>query len=459
MQADPATARNSSDAPPASSKHATLRTSAARDAALATLGSRLLVWGAGLLATVTAGVISAPSGLTLPGVTSGLGSLGDRLVSPFARWDANWYLLIANHGYQPATSPSLTPRAAFFPLYPLLINAAGSTGLPLVVAGALISTACLGLALYGLHRLVELEGHRSPRWAHPDAARMTVLCLAFAPMAVFFSAVYSDALYLALSVGAFLYARRGRWALAGVLGAFAASARATGVILVLPLAILYLYGPREDRAPREGRPPQEGRAPRAVRSLAPRYRIRLDAAWLALVPTGLLAFMLYLWLAGAGPLASFDAETVWGHHSTFPLVGLWDGVRAGFDDFKHLLSGSAHLQFLSTDPATAVDTGWQNLMPLAALVVGLVAAVGVARTLPFAYSLYVIVGLALPLSAPVLERPLQSLPRYETVLFPLFMWTGLWLARRPRWRGPGLAMSAALAALFAAEFATWHFVA
>ncbi len=46
-----------------------------------------------------------------------------------------------------------------------------------------------------------------------DAARMAVLATAFAPMAFFLSAVYSESLYLALSVGLFWSAREGRWAL------------------------------------------------------------------------------------------------------------------------------------------------------------------------------------------------------------------------------------------------------
>ena len=54
-----------------------------------------------------------------------------------------------------------------------------------------------------LHRLAALElGERD--------ARGTVLLVAFVPTAVFFSAVYSESLFLLVSVGAFLAARHGR---------------------------------------------------------------------------------------------------------------------------------------------------------------------------------------------------------------------------------------------------------
>jgi hypothetical protein len=53
----------------------------------------------------------------------------------------------------------------------------------------------------------------------------------------------------------------------------------------------------------------------------------------------------------------------------------------------------------------------------------------------------------------------MSLPRFLVVLFPLAMWLAAWLAVRPRAQRPVLIASAALMALFASQFATWHWVA
>jgi hypothetical protein len=426
------------------------RAGAVGTAILTSLGSRILAWVAGVLAVSTFGVVTAPAGLTLPGLTTGLGEVGDRLAASAVRWDASWYLLIARHGYQTGGGGT-SPRDAFFPLYPLLVGTLGQLGLPLLIAGIVISTLSLGLALYWLQVLVELEGMSFVRWRHPDAARLAVLLLALCPMLVFFSAAYSDSLFLALTIGAFVHARRGRWAAAGALGALAAACRPTGVLLILPLALLYLYGPRTDEIPlaRSG----------SRWSLAPRYRIRGDAGWIALVPAGLLAFMAYLGLQGVDPLAPFHIEQLWGHHMSGPIAGFWDGARSAFRDLGRLLGGHHHLTLFGTDPGRSVDTGWQNLMPFALLLIAVPALVGVARTLPIAYAAYTLAALLVALAAPVQARPLQSVPRYEAVLFPLFMWAGLALARHPRWRLPVLASSALLGALFAAEFATWHFVA
>ena len=227
---------------------------ALRDSARALLGSRALVWLAGSATLLTLGFGPVRKAFDPPGVTRGFGWLGDALAGPAARWDSSWYLVIAHYGYRPDLGAFTAPRAAFFPLYPLGLRGISWLGTPPLLAGVLLSIAALALALYGIHRLTTLEFRRgalalggAPR-AH-DVARLAVLLTAFAPMAFFLSAVYSESLFLALSVALFWSARHGRWAAAGVLCALAGATRSAGLLLVVPAAILYLYGPREDRSP------------------------------------------------------------------------------------------------------------------------------------------------------------------------------------------------------------------
>ncbi len=100
--------------------------------------------------------------------------------------------------------------------------------------------------------------------------------------------------------------------------------------------MLYLYGPREDRAPDFA----------LARRLRPRYRLRRDLLWLALVPAGLVLYLAYLGLAGGDPLSPFHAQDVWGRHFAGPYVGVWDGLRAAFGGARQLLSlQQAHLYY------------------------------------------------------------------------------------------------------------------
>lgn len=462
---------------------------AVRDTWRALWVSRLLVWTAGIGAVAVFGVVTKRAAFDPPHVTSGFGWLGDLLAAPAARWDAAWYLVIAHYGYLPGLA---APRSAFFPLYPLGIRGISELGVPPVVAGVLISLVALALALYGIHRLTTLEAprllgaggwrlgadgedagaaggrgggvdgdsysmdpaaraHTHTRARGGEVARLAVLGTALAPMAFYFSAVYSESLYLALSVGVFWCARQGRWAWVGVLGALAGATRSAGLVLVLPVVILYLYGPREDRPPD---------FPAGLRRIAGiRYRVCGEALWLLALPLGVLAYAVYLALAGGSALEPFHAQEVWNREFAGPYVAVWDAARAAFEGARQLLSlQRRHVYFTLAggDPLVSAE---HNVVLFGFLLAAIPAIIGVLRRLPLAYGAYVLAALALPLSYPVAAQPLMSLPRFLLVLFPLFMWLGALLERRPRMRFVLLGASALTLVFFAGQFATWHWVA
>lgn len=441
------------------------RIAALRDVWLALWSSRLMVWAAGMGAVATLGFGPVRKAFDPPGVTSGFGPLGDLLAAPAARWDAAWYLVIAHYGYRPEFGAFTASRTAFFPLYPLGVGGLERFGLQPLFAGVLLSVAALAAGLYCLHRLTTLEVARlrtarskgaarglPARFDESQAARLAVLLTAFAPMAFYLSAVYSESLYLALSVGVFLCARRGRWASAAILAALAGATRSTGIVLVVPLALIYLYGPREDRPPDRG--------PRPI-ALIPRYRLRGDALWLAVVPAGVALYMAHLALAGGSALSPFHEQHVWQRGFAGPFGGVWAGARAAFDGARQLLSMQrAHVYFTAAGGSPFVTAG-HNLMLFAFLLAGVAGLIGVLRLLPGAYGAYLLAALALPLSYPVAPQPLMSLPRFLLVLFPLNMWLAIRLtgSARRRARIVTLALSGAAMAFFVAEFATWHWVA
>jgi hypothetical protein len=452
---------------------ARLRADAARMAALRDVWggmwiSRLLVWlgGAGTVATLGFGPVRRA--FDPPGATHGFGWLGDVLAAPAARWDAAWYETIAHYGYRPDLGAFTAPRTAFFPLYPLGLRAISDLGAPPVLAGVLLSLAALAAGLYGLHRLSTLEAARLRLADGAGVARLAVLSCALAPMAFFFSALYSESLYLALSVGVFGFARRGRWGPAATCAALAGATRSTGIVLALPLALIYLYGPREDRPPERERAAAPGagkgthvgaRGAAVLARLRPRYRMHSNSLWILLVPAGLGLYMAYLALAGGDALAPFRAQAVWSRHFAGPYGGVWDGTAAAWGAVRQLLSfQNAHLYYPVASGSPAIAAG-HNLLAFAFLAGAVVAVVGVLRLLPLAYGAYALGALALPLSYPVASQPLMSLPRFLLVLFPLNIWLAVRLVSRPRLARALLVVSALSLAFFAAEFSTWHWVA
>lgn len=399
------------------------RTAAAGGLALgAVFVSRGIVWAAGLFAITHFGLQLGQSAAFDPQhLTDPFRSLlANELVAPMGRWDSVWYLRIAQHGY---ASPA---SAAFYPLYPLLIRA-GSTllGPPLVV-GSLISLAAATIALVLVHRLSRLDMNESQ-------SRLTVLLIAFFPTALFLSAVYSESLFLALSVGSVYAARRDRWAWAGTLGAAAAATRPEGVLLVVPLGLLFLYGPREGGVARAG-------------LLRSRYRLTPAAAWVGLVPAALIGYMLFMAASGHGLFAPFHAEGVWGRRFVGPLDGIVAAMKGIRGNLMTIQLG------IPVQPHDLIDVGF--------LLFALAGLESCRRRLPLPYFAYGVVSLAEAVSYPSTgSEPLLSLPRFVLVIFPVFMGWGARLGDRPRPSWAMLGISAALLAVFSGLWATWAWVA
>ncbi len=427
----------------------TARAVALREVWRALWVSRLLVWIGGVGAVLGFGYGPVRHALNPLGITRGLGALGDLLSAPVARWDAAWYLVIAHYGYRPEFGALTASRTAFFPLYPLGVRLLSGLSLAPVIAGVALSVAALAAGLYGLHRLMDLEAARLGLRERGEAARLVVLLVAFAPMAFYFSAVYSESLYFALSVGVFLCARRAQWGKAAALAALAGATRSTGIVLMVPLALLYLYGPRPDRAP-----------DRVGGGLRPRYRLRAEALWVLLAPVGLCLYMAHLALAGGDALAPFHAEAAWQRDFAGPYGGVLVGAKAALEGLRQVLSMQRHHVYFPAAGGSPFVVAGHNLLLFGFMVAAIPMTIGVLRLLPAAYGAYVLAALALPLSYPVASQPLMSLPRFLLVLFPLEMWLAVRLvARRKALTWAVLIGSGAAMVFFAGEFSTWHWVA
>jgi len=250
------------------------------------------------------------------------------------------------------------------------------------------------------------------------------------PAAVFFGAPYAESLFLLLAVGAFLSARTDHWAWAGAAAAGAAATRSAGVLLLLPLVMLWWTS---------------------------RGRRARDVAWLALVPLGLAAYALFLGLTEGDALRFLDVQDAWSRELTVPLGGAWDGLVAAWDGVRQLASGQKDVVYFEVAAGDPYRIAAINIMLFGTLVFAVIACAGVLRRLPAAYGVWVAVSLLLPLTFPVKPQPLMSLPRFVAVLFPIFMWLALWCEER-RATERAAAISALGLGLFTVQYASWHWI-
>ncbi|MCZ7571163.1 MAG: mannosyltransferase family protein [Ardenticatenaceae bacterium] len=351
------------------------------------LGSRLVLL---LLASILAGLIpnQQPMGVL------------DR----FTRWDGGWYRSIAEHGYE-LRGPDQQSNLAFFPLYPILGRVASILFLRNSQSGLLlISNLAFLVALIYVYRLGRLE-------FDAESGRRALIYMALFPFAVFFAALYSESLFVALAAAAFFYARQRNWPAALGLGALLPVTRVMGLAIIPAL----LWEWWQDRR-------QHG-----DRSLAALFDRRALALGVLVVPLAL--FMLFLWWRFGDPLAfSTLVQKNWDRRTTLP----WGTIAIGLDVLARL-----------PDSRYVKAIAWLDMGTI-----GLVLAMLplVWRRLGVSYTLFVVTVFFLATFTsldPAKGLPTASIGRYLMTAFPVFLVLGD-LGRRRWLHYPVLTLFAAL---------------
>jgi Gpi18-like mannosyltransferase len=281
------------------------------------------------------------------------------LIELHNRWDAYWYLDIAQNGYYLRGEKGIA-NVVFFPLYPLLIRlVAPGTGGNLVLAGWILSSVFLVLAVLVLTRLIQEF--------HPDIDPLlpSVFLLAY-PTAFFLNAVYSESLFLFLSLAMVFWALRRNFPLAGVCAALASATRIAGVFLLVLLFIEFVQA-------------------NGWRGLWTRR------AWpLALAPVGALAFFVYHWIAFGDFFLYLKVQNFYGRDFD---------IESNYFDIRNR--------------ADMVHTILEIFFTTITILLGFIAL----RRFRLSYGAYVLVSLAVALSS----GTTLGIPRYAMVLFPIHL--------------------------------------
>lgn len=180
--------------------------------------SRIVVFCTAILSNIVWGIRSAP----------GLWDLDIAFFNLFARWDSGYYLEIARFGYDGR-------HWAFFPLYPLVIRIVSlpfaiflSIENAMAVAGFLTSNFCFFLLIIYFHKLT-LTLFRSRRMT------MSAPFLCIFPSSIFFSVVYSEALFMFLTMASLYYMETSKWEKATIPAVLSGLTRPVGFLISIPL--------------------------------------------------------------------------------------------------------------------------------------------------------------------------------------------------------------------------------
>lgn len=282
------------------------------------------------------------------------------IISIHNRWDSYWYLDIAEKGYY-LRGENTQANVVFFPLYPLLVSWVGHlTGEDLVLAGWMVSSVFLALAVAMLTQLT--------RVFHPDIdpLRPAMFLLAY-PTAFFLNAVYTESLFLFLSLAMVYCALKRNFVLAGVCAALASATRIAGLFLFVVIFVEF------------------------VQAFGWRALFTRRVWPLALAPLGIVAFFLYHWVAFGDFFIFLKVQKTFGR------------------DFKAHLNEYLVIHNNPDLVHTALDLSYTALM--------IVMAFLALRRFRPSYGIYMLVSLAVALST----GTALGIARYGMVMFPVYL--------------------------------------
>jgi len=315
------------------------------------------------------------------------------------RWDAGWYNSIVEHGYSNLPKPENGQRdTTFWPLYPVTVRTVKLVVGNPFVAAFMVSNIAFLVSLILLFRITK-------RRYGADIGTKVVMLISIWPFSFYFSAYYTEALYLLACVAAFYFGENRRWALAGLCAAAAGATRLLGCLSMVGLTLLYL---EQIQFKVKG--------------------IRSDFCWIFLGLIGPLGFVLFLWLEFGEPFVFYWGRNVPGWAAGVSMASL-------FNDIGDLFWGRIAM--------TEINILFGLL--------GLAMVIFTWRKVGIAYSVWAIIGLLAAFFNYV------GLGRYVAPIFPVFISGAILLSTEGRFLAWAF-LSTLLLALFSIMYSHWYWV-
>lgn len=346
------------------------------------LASRLGVLAIGFLGVI---VIGFP-----PETSSRWSIYSNDLLDLPARWDTGWYMTIASEGYSydPAETADYQQNIAFFPAFPMTIRLVSPLlGRETLWTGVIISIVAFYFALVYFVRLARSE------LGDDGQAAAAVMLIATYPFAVFFSAAYTESLFLLTLVAAVYHFRLNQLWQSACWGFVCGLTRPPGCFLSVVLGLMAVAPIWDSARWRLLLPPAIG-----WRALGARL-IAASAPGL-----GMLSFSAYIYFLTGHPFQWAMQNAAWGrvYRSLYSMV--WE-----------------RLDVIATDGLyTYVSEQTVDMFYSLAVLLCLGAVWPVYRRFGLPYAVFIVLNVLPPMSA----GGMLSMGRVTSVLFPVFLWLG-----------------------------------
>jgi hypothetical protein len=283
----------------------------------------------------------------------------------------------------------------------LVARLIGNSMFSYLVSGLFVSNMAFLAGMVGFMRLIGLDYEK-------NTVRKCVILLLLFPTSFYFGAFYSESLFFALSVWSFYFARKGKWLYAGVLGAALTATRIVGLALI-PALLVEVW--LQNGKPRIG----------DIKEIRKIWGKRLLG--IALIPVGIIGYMVYLNKVAGDPLEFFHNVFIYGEQRSSEIIMLPQVF------YRYIFKILPNINY---DYFPAVFTTWLEFV--VGLGVGVLGGLGAIRVISKlrglgksgrfeyfeireSYLVYLLAGYLIP----TLSGSFSSLPRYVVVLFPVFI--------------------------------------
>lgn len=304
--------------------------------------------------------------------------LTSQIFTAWSNFDGVHYLNIVSDGYR--------TEARFFPLLSIIIFvfSLGNISYPFTYISALIVTnAIFALALIMFYKLLRLD-------YSDKISFQTIIYLLVFPTAFFFAAVYTEGLFLLLTVSTFYFVRRKNWLAASLTGMLLVLTRFVG-IFIIPVLIYEYFITRK-----------------ALLIAGKILRLKDHLIVLAMslfVSSGLIIYSIFNYIkwGSFGYFLSAHSELDNGRTASslvFPLQTLY-----------------RYFKILTSLPISQFEW-WIALLEVMAFTLGIVLLlIAWKKKVRVSYLIFGFLAFLLP----ALSGTFSGLPRYLLVIFPIFI--------------------------------------
>ncbi len=296
----------------------------------------------------------------------------------------------------------------------MTINLLSRVGIDTAIAGLILTHTFFVLALFILRKLLTINLPAGRQGYEPRVINQTVLFLLLFPTSFFYVSIYSEGLFLLLTVLAFYLARKHQWFLAAITAMLLTATRLVGIAILPALIVEYI---------------QQKKKLRSRQSL-----------YFFLIPLGLMAYTLFnkikyhnffYFLTAQGELANGRS------------------VAAIINPFQTLYR---YLKIFTSVSPTVYEW-WIALFEVTSfLFFTCLLWIAYKKRVRLSYLIFSLVALLIP----DFSGTFSGLPRYGVVLFPLFL--GLSLTKNKTMKILYVVISSILLFLLLVAFSRGYYV-